>query len=90
MVAQGLFSQISSLGSILSVMALTVIFLIKHVGGFGADFFVIIIPIACPFSAPFPVIFMRVDCDAVPRPQAKTSLQPVLRCFSAIGFDRFT
>src|SRR3546814_14609742 len=43
------------------VRALAVVLFREIFGGFRADFFIIIIPRAGPFSAPLPIIVARVD-----------------------------
>src|SRR3546814_7824305 len=58
-------------------------------GGFRADFFIIIIPRAGPFSAPLPIIVARVDRNAMARPRPETGFDPVEWPLRAIGRHRF-
>src|SRR3546814_16931066 len=54
------------------VRALSVVLFREIFGGFRADFFIIIIPRAGPFSAPLPIIVARVDRNAMARPRPET------------------
>src|SRR3546814_17101123 len=58
------------------VRALAVVLFREIFGGFRADFFIIIIPRAGPFSAPLPIIVARVDRNAMARPRPETGFDP--------------
>src|SRR3546814_10454673 len=71
------------------VRALAVDLFREIFGGFRADFFIIIIPRAGPFSAPLPIIVARVDRNAMARPRPETGFDPVEWPLRAIGRHRF-
>src|SRR3546814_10892389 len=71
------------------VRALSVVLFREIFGGFRADFFIIIIPRAGPFSAPLPIIVARVDRNAMARPRPETGFDPVEWPLRAIGRHRF-
>ena len=49
-------------------LALPVILLVEHIGRFGANLFLIIVPIARPFGASLALVFLRVKSGAIARP----------------------
>ena len=48
-------------------------------GRCGTDFIVIIVPRPGPFGSPLPLVFMRIDRNAVPRPSPEAGLEPLER-----------
>src|SRR3546814_7119418 len=70
------------------VRALAVVLFREIFGGFRADFFIIIIPRAGPFSAPLPIIVARVDRNAMARPRPETGFDPVEWPLRAIEIGR--